>query len=258
MNVYRIFAMVQRYMYHWMSDWMYLVRIFYWPLLEIAIMGYTAWWISTPELMQVTLAAAICWQVVIRTNYEIMDNLLLECWSANIPNLFASPLTLSEWIVSAAILGILLQSIIIPCSAVFVYYVFGYSFVSLGFFGPCILMLLFLSGFALALLSSGFIISKGESASSFVYMIGWGFAVTSGIYFSLDVLPGWMQLIAKSMPLIYTFNVLRTYALTQQMLYDQFIIALLLNIVYLALATLFFYWQFDRSRKRGLSQLTKL
>ena len=250
-------AMTERYIRNWTNDWIQSVKMIYWPLIEILIMGYTALWLTSPGLVQVILASAILWQVVVRVNYEIMENLLLECWASNITNLFASPLTLSEWILSAFMLGLLIQLFIIVFGALIVYAFFGYSFLSLGPFVLVILFNLYISGFSLGLFSCGFIIYKGSKVASFVYMIGWAFALTSGVYFSLDVLPHSIQVIAKGLPLIYGFDLLRDYMINQEIAYTKLWVALFLNMVYFVLAIAFFYWQFERSRNRGLEHLLK-
>lgn len=255
MNGQRICAMTKRYFQEYKNDWTRLTNIIYWPLLEVLIMGYTATWLSDSKGLLVILVAAILWQVVVRANYDIMENLLLEVRELNITNLFSSPLMLSEWIISNIIMGIFIQGICLVGGALMMHIFYNLNICTLGIPMIAITANLMIAGWAMALFSCGFIIRDGEKATKFVYMLGWGFALLSGVYFSINVLPPLFAYVARLFPLIYAFNLMRAYLIEGIFSWHDWAINLAMQVAYFCAACYFFYSMFNKSRNRGLSQL---
>ena len=71
------------------------------------------------------------------------------------------------------------------------------------------------------------------------------------VYYPLSILPDWLQILAKSLPLVYIFEEVRSILLDNVVNYSNIVSALTLNLVYLTLAVGTFYLAFSGARKKG-------
>ena len=71
------------------------------------------------------------------------------------------------------------------------------------------------------------------------------------VYYPLSILPEWLQLISKFLPLVYIFEEARNILINNTVDYNNIINALLLNIFYLLIAITIFYFSFYGARKKG-------
>jgi len=71
------------------------------------------------------------------------------------------------------------------------------------------------------------------------------------IYYPLSILPDWLQIIAKGLPLVYIFEEVRSILLNNVVNYSNIMSALTLNLVYFGLAVFVFYSAFAGARKKG-------
>ena len=105
-NFNRVWAMVYRYTLDLIHRYDRLTDMFYWPFLDLVLWGLTGLFFiqssNNPHTLTIMITGLIFWLVVWRAQYEITVNLLTEIWDKNIVNIFVSPLTLWEWIISLA------------------------------------------------------------------------------------------------------------------------------------------------------------
>ena len=71
------------------------------------------------------------------------------------------------------------------------------------------------------------------------------------IYYPLSILPDWLQVLAKALPLVYIFEEVRSILLNNIVNYSNIMSALTLNLVYFALSVVTFYLSFNGARKKG-------
>lgn len=111
MKIYRVKAIIYRHLYNYRHSLDKLVDTFYWPTIDILIWGLTSIWIrensQISDLMVILLTGLVFWQFVWRGQYEFTVNLLEEMWNQNLVSLFATPLTVREWILGAMGLGLI-------------------------------------------------------------------------------------------------------------------------------------------------------
>ena len=67
----------------------------------------------------------------------------------------------------------------------------------------------------------------------------------------MSILPDWLQVIAKILPLVYIFEEVRSILLDNVVDYSNIITALKLNLIYFASAVSIFYLAFYEARKKG-------
>ena len=71
------------------------------------------------------------------------------------------------------------------------------------------------------------------------------------IYYPLTILPDWLQVIAKMLPLVYIFEEVRSILVNGYANYSNILTALELNLIYFVSAIFIFYLAFYGARKKG-------
>ena len=71
------------------------------------------------------------------------------------------------------------------------------------------------------------------------------------IYYPISILPEFLQIIAKALPLVHIFEEVRSILINNTVNYSNIINALLLNAVYLFIGISLFYYSFSQARKKG-------
>lgn len=258
-NLRRVWAVTNRHLRQVIKDAPRLTGMFYWSFIELVIVGYMGIWVDNSADNRVALAviaAAIGWSLVVRSSIEVAWNLLEELWAHNLVNMFAAPLTALEWIASAAVYIVISFS----CLMVFLWgstlLLFNYNILSVGWILVPLLCNYYLSGLAIGLLTASLLIYYGIRMTSYVFMLSWLFAPLSGVYYSLAVLPVWVQYVAHMLPTYYSIDVLKKIVISGEIAYFNIAIAFVLNMFYVVLTMWLFNTMFERSKQEGLARLT--
>jgi len=232
----------------------------YWPFMDILLMGMTGTWVqrmqggSQPYALAM-LTAAILWQLALRSYFSIAVNILEEFWARNFVNLFATPLKISEWIFGAVILSAVRSFFVLCIGSVIAWVFYGLNIFSIGFMLVPLYLLMLMFGLSLGFLGSSILFAYGQKVQAIVWALSWFFAPFCGVFYPMDVLPLWMQVIGYSMPATYVLESMRSLFYTGTVSYKMLGIALCLNILYLSLGLALFVYTFERSRNKGLSRL---
>lgn len=234
--------------------------MFYWPAMDLFIWGLTGLYLAQlnkgqTHYLEIILSGLVFWVVVWRAQYEITTNLLAELWDRNLINIFSSPLTIGEWMVSFMIFGLIKTIISLTFSALLAFIFYGFNILSFGMYlGPLLLSLL-LTGWAGGFFVAGFLIRYGNKIQTLAWAGIALIAPFSAIYYPLSVLPAWAQIIGLFIPSTYVFEAIRQMLFTGVLSMDKIYISLFLNVDYLLLSIVFFIWMFKKSRKLGLGRL---
>ena len=95
MTFSRVTALVKRNMTLNMRGIDPLIDIFYWPLFDLMLWGFTSRWVEGTDNTPVSfvwLTGLVLWQGCVRSNLDMALNFLVELWSNNVVSVFASPL----------------------------------------------------------------------------------------------------------------------------------------------------------------------
>ena len=259
MNWARAESVVWRHIYNFKHSLDRVFDMFYWPVMDLLIWGLTSVYIretaSFPDLVKILLTGMVFWQVVWRSQYEITTNLLEEIWAHNMVNLFATPLTISEWMMGVILLGLtkMIFTIVFVFSLVFLMY--GVEVLQIGWLLLPFLTLLLISGWYIGFIVSGFIVRFGNRIQTLAWSGVYLLAPFSAIYYPVETLPMWAQKIASWIPASYVFEGMRSVLATGTMDQANLIKSGILTGVYLLLSIRFFFFMFNNSRKQGLSSL---
>src|SRR5687767_5334005 len=107
MNLRRVWAIVLRHLYNLKNNFDRMVDMLYWPAVDMALFGLTAGSFTNredAEFISVILGCCL-WFVVWRSQGDITVNLLEEFWSENLSNIFATPISVKEWLVGLLVVS---------------------------------------------------------------------------------------------------------------------------------------------------------
>ena len=71
------------------------------------------------------------------------------------------------------------------------------------------------------------------------------------VYYPLSILPDWLQILAKALPLVYIFEEARSILVNNVVDYKNIMTALALNLFYFIFSVIIFYLAFYGARKKG-------
>jgi len=255
----RVWGIFLRYFYLFFR-FEQMADLFFWPTIDIALMGMTFIWIQNSErefsqLALVMLSGLAYWLIVWRSNYEVGVNLLQEFWNRNLVNLFSTPLRLRDWIGGVLLVSFGKSTLVLLFASLLNYMLYALNIYAVGWgFLPFVFSLL-LTGWWSGFFVSGIVIYFGQRLQMVAFIFPYCFAPFSAIYYPVSALPSWGQKIAKAIPTSYVFEGMRQILRGEAFPYRELGMALGLNVLYLAAALAFFSFMFEKSRTKGLARL---
>ena len=225
---------------------MYLLRsspsrwfqIFVWFIVDLVIWGFVTKYLSGIgtqfNFLAVLLGAVVLWGFVARVQQGVMMAFLEDVWSRNFANLFATPLTVAEYLTGMIVSGALTSLSVLVCITFLAYLLFGFSLLSLGITLIPFLVVLFLFGIVLGIVAAAVVLRFGPSSEWFV----WAFSAIAnpfvGVFYPIEVLPDWMQMIARLLPPSYVFEGMREVIHAETFSTEALIVSSGLSLVYIA------------------------
>ena len=176
---------------------------------------------------------------------------LEEIWSRNFTNLFIAPLKIKEIIISLIFTALIRTLIGLVPAIILTSPLFGVSILNLGFPLFLLFLSLYLFGITLGLFVSAGLIRFGPSFENIAWSSLFLLAPLGCIYYPIEILPSFFQLIAKGLPLVYIFDETRNILINNTIDFKNLQYAFLLNIIYFTFGTYLFYYSFLKARVKG-------
>ena len=214
MNWNKIFALSLRHIYLIKSSFPRILDLIYWPTIQILLWGFISKFFTLSSsffenTVGIILSAAILYDFLFRVSISYNMMFLEEIWSRNFTNLFIAPIKLSE-IITALTFTAILRTLIgfIPAALLAIPF-FGVSIFKIG--PPLIFLLitLYIFGVTLGLLVTSGLIRYGPSFENIAWASLFFLAPLGCIYYPIDVLPEWLQILARFLPLVHIFEEMR-------------------------------------------------
>jgi len=253
----RIRAMIYRYALSWNRELEELLEAFWWPSFDILLWGFMTVYLQKQSGAASTVTgfivgAIIFWMFVYRSQQEIAVLFLREYWNHNFLNIFTSPITITEYLLSTIIVGVFKLLISAAWMSLLSYLLFHFSIFSFGwYFIPLVLNLL-LVGWWAGFLIMGLVIQYGYRVQAFAWSLIVIIQPFSGVMYPVSVLPQWMQSVSYILPTRYIFENMRLVLLTGSIDWIGVGIATALNALYIIIALLFLRYGFAQARKTGM------
>ena len=214
MPFHRTAAIVLRQYYLLRGSPVRVLPIFAWVAIDIVLWGFITRYLNTIaspgfDFVPVLLGAVLFWDFFTRVMHGVTMAFLEDVWSRNFLNLFASPLSIREYVgglvlscVATSVLG-LLTMVVLATTA------FGLSFFVYGLMLVPFLLVLFLFGIALGIFASALVLRFGPASEWIVWPVPAFLSPFAAIFYPVSTLPHWMQPVSYLLPPSYVFEGMR-------------------------------------------------
>jgi ABC-2 type transport system permease protein len=256
----RISALVSRHLIPTFRDPMRITDMLYYPLIDIIQLGFLVIWANeggakSHAFIYAFLTCVACWYLVYRSALEISRNLLVEIWEHHLINLLAGPLSLLEFMLSLMCIGLVQALITLFYSSCAILFIFSENiFTAYPLILPYI-PLFIIFGWTVGLVTASLIFYFGKSVEFIAWAFPWFFALISGAYYPLSLLPMWAQKMAALFPVSHLFEGVRT-TLKNGQLAPTLPLAIFLTVSYFLAAFALLVWMFNKRKEKGFNHLS--
>jgi ABC-2 type transport system permease protein len=253
----RIWALYKRHAYELRHSPPGLVDMLFWPAMDLLLWGMlTHYMVQTntqiPQAFGFLIGGVLLWDLVFRSNLGIGVTFLDDTsWTHNILNLMVSPLRPMEYLAGAVAWSLTKVLCGWTIMLTIAWALFGFGAFGMGPVLALFMVALMLFGVAVGLIVLGIILRFGPGAD----ILAWGLAVLlmpiSAVFYPVSALPGWAQAISSGLPTSHVFEAMRTVIAGGAPPWDRLVLALGLDVVYIALGLAFARSMFNLLRRRG-------
>ncbi len=252
----RIGGIVRRHMYLLRSSGPRILELVYWPTMQMVLWGFITLFLMNhsswlAQASGVLISGVLLWDVLFRGQLGVSLVFMEEMWSRNLGHLFVSPLRPVELAAALLVMSFIRTLIGVGGAALIAIPLFHYSIFDLGLPLLAFFVNLIVMGWAIGLLVSGIVLRYGLGAESMAWIAVFAVQPISGVYYPIEVLPGWLQIVAHGLPSSHVFEGMRAVLFEQRFRVDLLVNALVLNVFYLAGGIAAFLAYFRIARVRG-------
>ena len=252
-----IAGIVLRQIYLFRSSPVRLLPTFAWVAIDIVVWGFITRYLNTVSGSHVNfvpslLGAVLFWDFFTRIMQGVTTAFFEDVWSRNFLNLFATPLSISEYVTGLVLTSVATSIVGLCAMLVLATLVFGLSFVSLGLMLIPFVLVLFLFGVALGITASAMVLRLGPASEWLVWPMPALLSPFVGVYYPLSTLPAWMRDVGYLLPPSYVFEGMRALVNGESFSAAALAAGAALSIVQLLLAGYFFARVFRYTVRSGL------
>ncbi len=256
MNWNKIFALSLRHIYLIKGSFPRILDLIYWPTIQIFLWGFISKFFTLnssyyENTVGIILSAAILYDFLFRASISYNMMFLEEIWSRNFTNLFIAPIKISEIIASLTFTAVFRTLIGLVPASLLAIPLFGVSVLEIG--APLIFLLLtlYIFGVTLGLLVTAGLVRFGPSFENIAWASLFFLAPLGCIYYPIEILPDWLQFLAKLLPLVHIFEEMRNILIYNIINYSQILKAIFISFLYFVIGIIIFYLSYFGAKKRG-------
>lgn len=191
-----------------------VIPLFAWVAIDIVLWGFITRYLNSVSasrfnFVPAMLGAVLLWDFMARVMQGITTAFLEDVWSRNFLNLFASPLSVSEYLSGLVLSSIATSSVGLVVMIALATLVFGLSFFVYGAMLAAFLLVLFVFGISLGIFGAALVLRFGPAAEWFIWPIPAFISPLACVFYPLATLPHWMQAVARLIPPSYVFEGMR-------------------------------------------------
>lgn len=257
MNSSRIAAVVLRQIYLIRGSFSRMFPLFAWVAIDMVLWGFITRYLNSVtssgiNFVPLLLGAVLLWDFLIRVMQGVTMAFFEDVWSRNFLNIFATPLSVSEYLSGLVIASIATSSVGLVVMLSLTTTIFGLSYFSYGLMIIPFLLILFLCGIALGIISSAVVLRLGPASEWFIWPLPALISPFVGVFYPLETLPHWMQMVAVFLPPSYVFEGMRTIVGQGTFSVPILLWGSGLTILYVLLACWFFSYTYRHAVRTGL------
>ena len=256
MSFNRMYGLFLRHFFLIKSSFPRILDLIYWPSIQIILWGFISKFFSTysdyyNNTVGIILTCAILYDFLFRSSISFNMLFLEEIWSRNFTNLFIAPMKISEIIISLVFTALIRTLIGLVPAILLTSPLFGISILNLGVPLFFLFLSLYIFGITLGLFVSSGLIRFGPSFENIAWSSLFLLAPLGCIYYPIEILPEFFQILAKGLPLVYIFDETRNILVNNFFNFENILYAFYLNAIYLLIGISLFYFSFSKARKKG-------
>jgi len=161
------------------------------------------------NLVLAVVGGVLLWDFCTRIMQGVTTAFLEDVWSRNFLNLFASPLSISEYITGLVITSVLTSTLGVVVMLLLATGVFHLQFFSMGLPLVAFLTVLFVFGISLGIFASAIVLRLGPASEWLLWPLPALLSPFAAVFYPLAVLPHWMQWVSRALPPAYVFEGMR-------------------------------------------------
>jgi ABC-2 type transport system permease protein len=214
MNVNRAAAIVLRQFYLLRGSPVRILPMFAWVAIDVVLWGFITKYLNTVasagfNFVPAMLGAVLLWDFLVRVMQGVTTAFFEDVWSRNFLNIFATPLSIAEYVGGLVITSIGTSMIGLIVMLVLAMAVFGLSFFTYGLLLIPFFLVLFLFGIALGIFGCAIVLRMGPAAEWLIWPIPALLSPLACVFYPLSALPRWLQYLALLLPPSYVFEAMR-------------------------------------------------
>jgi len=256
MRWHKIYGLSLRHIYLIKSSFPRILDLIYWPSIQVFLWGFISKFFTISSsyynnTVGVILTAAILYDFLFRSSISYNMMFLEEIWSRNFTNLFIAPIKISEIIAALTMTAIFRTMIGLVPAVLLAIPLFGVSIFKLGIPLFFLLIALYIFGISLGLLVTAGLLRFGPSFENIAWASLFFLAPLGCIYYPLEILPNFLQIIAKILPLVHIFEEMRNILINQTVNNVAILKGLFISLIYFFIGVAIFYAAYFGAKIKG-------
>ncbi|MDO8486721.1 MAG: ABC transporter permease [Candidatus Curtissbacteria bacterium] len=227
--------------------------LFIFPIVALVLWGFLAKYMQVQSfsLASFFMGGLILWVIFERVGTSVGIDFMWDVWERNIVNVLASPIRIREYIGGLVVVALskVLVSFLGMAAIAAVFY--GFRIFDLGLPLVAFWINIILFAVALGIFNISVIVRWGHSVGPLTWVIPFAIQPFAAVFYPVSVLPTTFQKIVYFLPLSHVFEGMRYTMTTNNFAANEFMVAFLLNLVYLLLAIGFFVYMFNQAKRKG-------
>jgi ABC-2 type transport system permease protein len=257
LRFHRIAALFMRHMYLYRRSIPRLMEIVYWPLLDLLVWGFITVYLAQyrqnlPGFVTFFIGALILWDILFRSHQGISVSFLEDVWAKNLLNLFASPLSPAEYIFALMLVSVVKLVTVAAIMTVLAWIIYSFNIFLIGISLVPLVLNLIVMGWTIGIITTALILRFGQEAEVLAWALGFLFMPVSAVFYPVSILPRFLQTIAHYVPASHVFEGMRKVVSSGGFPLSELLWSSGLNAVYIVAAFLFFRWNFNVVKRKGL------
>jgi ABC-2 type transport system permease protein len=241
----RIAAIVLRQLYLMRGSPARVLPLFVWIAVDMVLWGFISRYLNSAarsgfDFVPALLGAILLWDFFIRVMQGVTITFFEDVWSRNFLNIFATPLSIPEYLGGLVLSSIATSLIGLAVMLALATAAFGLSSSTYGLMLFPFLLVLFLFGIALGIFGSALVLRLGPASEWLIWPIPGLLSPFAGVFYPVSTLPEWMRVFSYMLPPAYVFEGMRTTISGGAVAAGGLLWAGLLAIVYLLASCWFF------------------
>ena len=210
-------AVVLRQLYLLRGSPARVLPLFAWVAIDIVLWGYFTRYLNTVadpgfDFVPALLGAVLLWDFFSRVMHGVTTAFLEDVWSRNFLNVFASPLSIPEYLSGMVLASALTSAVGLVAMLLLAAAAFGLTFAAYGLLLVPFLLVLFLFGIALGVVGCAVVLRLGPASEWLIWPIPALVSPFAGVFYPLSALPPWMRFVARLLPPAHVFEGMRAVA----------------------------------------------